>query len=79
MYELVPNRVSLAYTYEPESTRVSQSEAIFSPETDALKMRAAVSSMVRGSSTEVVDGLQAVRSGERDRVEFNNKGLSGSH
>ena len=77
VYELVPNRVSLAYTYEQGSTQVRQSEATFSPGTDFLKMRTAVSGMVEGASTEVVNGLRAVQTGERDRVEFNNRGLSG--
>ena len=77
VYELVPNRVSLAYTYEQGSTRVSQSEATFSPGTDFLKMRTAVSGMVEGASTDIVDGLRAVRAGERDRFEFKRKGLNG--
>ncbi|MEL7223852.1 MAG: serine/threonine-protein kinase [Cyanobacteria bacterium J06576_12] len=77
VYELVPNRVSLAYTYEQGSTQVSQSEATFSPGTDFLKMRTAVSGMVNGASADVVDGLRAVRAGERDRYEFTRRGLSG--
>ena len=73
VYELVPNRVSLAYTYEQGSTQVSQSEATFSPGTDFLKMLTAVSGMVNGAPTEVVAGLRAVRSGERDRFEFSRR------
>jgi len=77
VYELVPNRVSLAYTYAQGSIVVSQSEATFSPGTDFLKMRTAISGMVGGASTEVVSGLRAVRSGERDRFEFSSKEFSG--
>ena len=77
VYELAPNRVRLAYTYEQGATQVSQSEATFSPGTDFLKMRTAVSGMVNGASADVVDGLRAVRAGERDRYEFTRRGLSG--
>ncbi|MEO1394512.1 MAG: serine/threonine-protein kinase [Cyanobacteria bacterium J06634_5] len=79
LYNIVPNRVSLAYAYEPGSNRVQQSEATFSPSTDWILMRTALNGMLDGRSTkEIEDGLRAVRNGERDRVEINRKGFSGA-
>ncbi|MEO0709072.1 MAG: serine/threonine protein kinase, partial [Cyanobacteria bacterium J06649_5] len=79
VYNIVPNRVSLAYAYEPGSNRVQQSEATFSPSTDWILMRTALNGMLDGRSTkEIEDGLRAVRNGERDRVEINRKGFSGA-
>ncbi len=78
VYTVVPNRVTLAYVYDGDSTRVRQSEAAFSPATDRLVMRAAFLGMLDGRSTrKIEDGLEAVRKGERDRFTFKKSGFSG--
>ncbi|MEL7334548.1 MAG: protein kinase, partial [Cyanobacteria bacterium J06560_2] len=77
VYELVPNRVTLAYAYESGSNQVSQSEATFSPGTDFLKMRTAFSNMTGGASSEMVEGLRSVQSGAIDRFEFDRRNFSG--
>ena len=70
-YTLVPNRVTLAYTYENGSDRVRQSEAAFSPGIDRFIVRTALVSMLDGRSTrEIENGLKALRKGDRDRVEI---------
>ncbi len=79
VYTVVPNRVTLAYVYDEDSTRVRQSEAAFSPATDRLVMRAALLGMLDGRSTKKIeDNLEAVRKGERDRFTFKKSGFSGA-
>ncbi|MEL6160699.1 MAG: protein kinase [Cyanobacteria bacterium J06623_5] len=79
VYDVVPNRVSLAYVYDQDSVEVRQSEATFSPSTDRLVMRTALLGMLDGRSTRSIEaGLEAVRSGERDRFAFESKGFAGS-
>ena len=79
VYTLMPNRVTLAYAYDPESNQVKQSEATFSPATNRLIMRTTLVGMLDGrSSRRIETGLEQVRSGERDRFTFKRKGLEGS-
>ena len=79
VYELVPNRVTLAYVYDSASQNVQQSEATFSGSVDRLVMRTTLSGMLDGrSNQEIVSGLEAVRKGERDRFIFESRGLSGA-
>ena len=79
VYSLVPNRVELAYTYGSGELDVKQAEAVFSPSTDRLVMRTTLLGMLDGRSTrDIEDGLEAVRTGERDRFDFDRKGFSGA-
>jgi serine/threonine protein kinase len=79
VYSLVPGRATLAYAYEEGSTEVQQSEAVFSPSTDRLVMRTTLVGMLDGrSSQKIEEGLEAVRSGEQDRFDFERKGFVGS-
>ncbi|NJM97438.1 MAG: protein kinase [Phormidesmis sp. RL_2_1] len=79
LYTVVPNRVTLAYAYAPESAEVRQSEAAFSPAADRLIMRTTLVGMLDGHSSKKIEaGLDAVRAGERDRFEFERKGFSGT-
>lgn len=78
-YNLVPNRVTLAYAYDQGSNQVRQSEAAFSPATDRLVMRATLLGMLDGrSSKKIEEELEKVRKGERDRFEFEKQGFEGS-
>ncbi len=79
LYTLVPNRIALAYAYAPDSSRVQQSEAAFSPSSDRLMMRTTLLGMVDGrSSKDIEAGLEAVRTGARDRFDFKKKGFTGT-
>jgi len=79
VYDVVPNRVRLAYAYEPGSERVVQSEATFAAAVDRLVMRTALLGMLDGRSTrEIEQGLEAVRTGERDRFDFDARGFTGA-
>ncbi len=78
-YTLVPNRVTLAYTYENGSDRVRQSEAAFAPGIDRFIVRTALVSMLDGRSTrEIENGLKALRKGDRDRVEIDTNQFVGA-
>lgn len=78
-YNLMPNRVTLAYAYDQDSAQVRQSEAAFSPATNRLMMKTTLIGMLDGrSSKKIEEGLEQVRTGERDRFEFKRQGFEGS-
>ncbi len=79
VYDVVPNRVTLAYAYDPSSEQVVQSEATFAAAVDRLVMRTTLLGMLDGRSTrEIEQGLEAVRTGERDRFNFESRGFAGA-
>ena len=78
-YALVPNRVSLGYVYEEGSTQVRQSEATFSPSSDRLIMQSTLLGMMDNRvPANVAEGLDAVRSGKRDRINISTRHFSGA-
>ncbi|MEL6553094.1 MAG: serine/threonine-protein kinase [Cyanobacteria bacterium J06621_11] len=78
VYSLVPNRVQLGYVYDQDSEMV-QSEVTFSAGVDRLVMRTTLLGMLDGRSTrEIEQGLEAVRSGEQNRFDFESRGFLGS-
>ncbi len=79
VYNLIPNRVRLAYVFDPKSKKVQQSEASFSSGIDRYQIRATLLSTLKGQSTvEIERGLDAVIDGVRDRYIFETKKLSGA-
>ena len=79
VYELDPNRATVAYIYDRTSDTVQQSEAVFAPSYDRLIMRVALTGMLNGQSTrEIETGLEQVRTGQVERYPFEQNGLSGS-
>lgn len=78
VYDLVPNRASLAYVYDLESGQVQQAEAAFSPAYDRLIMRSTLIGMLNGSSSKKIEqGLDDVRTGARDRYRLKKGGFEG--
>lgn len=76
-YDMVPNRVSLTYTYDRDRT-LRQTEARFSQGIDRLVMRVAINGMTGGGLTrEVEQGLNAVRQQESDRYTFSQGNIQG--
>jgi serine/threonine-protein kinase len=72
-YELIPDQVTVVYTYDRESDRVRRSEVIFADATDGLVMRATFNGMLSGGVTvEMEQGLEAVRQGNSDSYAFDN-------
>lgn len=77
-YELVPNRVSLTYTYD-RNNQVRQTEATFSQGIDPLTVRVAVNGMTQGGLTsEVEQGLNRVRQGQVSQYTFNQGEIEGT-
>ena len=79
VYELDPNRATVAYRYDAAGNTVQQAEAVFAPSYDRLIMRVALTGMLNGQSTRAIEtGLDQVRSGQIDRYPFEQNGLTGS-
>lgn len=79
VYELDPNRATVAYVYDPAGDIVQQTEAVFAPSYDRLIMRTALTGMLNGQSTrEIEAGLEQVRTGQVDQFPFERNGLTGS-
>ncbi|MDJ0702051.1 MAG: serine/threonine-protein kinase [Leptolyngbyaceae cyanobacterium MO_188.B28] len=71
VYEVTPNRATLAYFYDRDTGRVRQSEAAFSQSMDRLAMRVALVNMLNGRSTEAIEtALEQVRSRRLNRYTF---------
>ena len=79
VYDLAPNRASVAYVYDATGNTVQQAEAVFAPSYDRLIMRVALAGMLNGQSTRDIEaGLDQVRTGEVDQYPFEQNGLTGS-
>ncbi|MGB3493384.1 MAG: serine/threonine-protein kinase, partial [Elainellaceae cyanobacterium] len=77
-YDLVPNRVSLIYTYD-QNNQVRQAEATFSQGIDPLVVRIAVNGMTQGGLTsEVEQGLNQVRQGQAEQYTFSQGEIEGT-
>ena len=71
IYELEPNRVTLAYFYDRDTGQVRQSEAAFAQSIDRLEMRVALVTMLEGRSTMAIEtALNQVWSGRLNRYTF---------
>jgi serine/threonine-protein kinase len=79
VYELVPNRATIAYVYDQASQTVQQAEAAFAPSFDRLMMRVALTGMLKGESTQAIEqGLEQVRTQQLDRYAFENSQFEGT-
>ncbi|MEO0394846.1 MAG: serine/threonine-protein kinase [Cyanobacteria bacterium P01_A01_bin.137] len=79
VYDLAPNRASVAYIYDATGNTVQQTEAVFAPSYDRLIMRVALAGMLNGQSTrEIEAGLDQVRTGQVNQYPFEQNGLTGS-
>ena len=79
VYELDPNRATVAYIYDASGSTVQQTEAVFAPSYDRLIMRTALTGMLDGRSTRAIEtGLDQVRTGQIERYPFEQNGLQGS-
>lgn len=79
VYDLDPNRATVAYVYDVADETVKQSEAVFAPSYDRLVMRVTLTGMLNGQSTQAIEnGLEQVRTGAVDRYPFEHNGLTGN-
>ena len=79
VYELAPNRATVAYIYDAAGNAIQQTEAVFAPSYDGLVMKVTLNGMLNGRSTrEIESGLEQVRNGQIDQYPFEQNGLTGS-
>lgn len=78
LYEVVPDRVTLAYSYDRDSGKIRQTEASFAPSVDELLMRVTVNGMLGSqASSEVLAGLRRVYQRQSNQYEFSQGDLEG--
>ncbi|MBD2461591.1 serine/threonine protein kinase [Oscillatoria sp. FACHB-1407] len=78
LYDVIPNKVTLAYIYDRDTSRVRQSEASFAQSVDPLTMQVTLNGMLGGRLTEdVEDALKRVRERDSNRYTFESNGLEG--
>ncbi|MEO0540502.1 MAG: serine/threonine-protein kinase [Cyanobacteria bacterium P01_A01_bin.105] len=78
VYDLIPNRASVAYVYDQASNTVQQAEAAFAPTFDRLVMRIALTGMLGGQSTKAIEsGLDAVRTEQQPSYTFEQGSFEG--
>ncbi len=78
LYEVIPDRVTLAYSYDRASHRVRQTEASFAPSIDELLLQVTVNGMLGSQApAEVMSGLQRVYQRQSDHYRFQQGDLKG--
>lgn len=78
LYEVVPDRITLAYLYDQNNAEVRQTEASFAQAVDDLTMQVTVNGMLGSRApSEVLDGLKQVYRRQRDRYSFQQGSLKG--
>lgn len=78
LYEVVPDRITLAYLYDQNSAQVRQTEASFAQAVDDLTMQVTVNGMMSSRATpEVIDALKQVYRRRRDRYTFRQGNIKG--
>ena len=78
LYEVIPDQVTLAYSYDRASNQVRQTEASFAPATDELLLRVTVNGMLGSqASSEIMAGLQRVYQRQSNRYSFQQGDLKG--
>ncbi|MEM8612883.1 MAG: serine/threonine-protein kinase [Cyanobacteria bacterium P01_H01_bin.105] len=79
VYELDPNRATVAYVYDAAGNTIRQAEAVFAPSYDRLIMKVALAGMLNGQSTRAIEaGLDQVRTGQVNQFPFEHNGLAGN-
>lgn len=78
-YRLDSSRATLGFVYDENSTQLLQSEAAFSPNADKFIMQSALLGMLDNRApASVIDGLEAVRTQQRDRVDISTGSFTGA-
>ncbi|KAM3096326.1 serine/threonine protein kinase [Phormidesmis sp. 146-35] len=79
LYEVVPDRISLAYIYDQSSGKVRQTEASFAQSIDDLQIRVTLNGMMGSQATDdIMQGLQRVYQRQSNQFSFNQNGLKGT-
>ncbi|MEP0916628.1 serine/threonine protein kinase [Leptolyngbya sp. DQ-M1] len=78
LYEVVPDRITLAYLYDRSTNQIRQTEASFAQSVDDLTLQVTVNGMLGSRATsEVINGLKQVYRRERNRYRFQQGNLKG--
>ncbi|MBD1844391.1 protein kinase [Cyanobacteria bacterium FACHB-63] len=78
LYEVVPDRITLAYLYDRSTNQVRQTEVSFAQSVDDLTVQVTVNGMLGSRATpEIINGLKQVYRRERDRYRFQQGNLKG--
>lgn len=79
LYELDPNRITVAYIYDNDSQQVRQTEASFAQSVERQVMQSTLQSMLAGQlPSEAEQGLQDVWQRQTNEVNFAVRGLKGT-
>jgi len=78
LYELLPNRVTLGYIYDRDSSKLVQTEGSFAPTVDDLVVRTALNGMVGGADREILQGYRDVQQRRSNRFTFRKGSLEGT-
>jgi serine/threonine protein kinase len=79
LYEVLPDRVALAYIYDQNSGKVRQTEASFAQSVDDLMIRVTLNGMMGSqASADIMEGLQRVYRRQSNQYSFNRDGLKGT-
>ncbi len=78
LYEVIPDQVTLAYSYDRTSNKVRQTEASFAPSMDELLLRVTVNGMLGSQApSDVMAGLRRVYQRQSNQYSFQQGGLKG--
>ena len=78
LYEVIPDRVTLAYSYDRVSNKVRQTEASFAPTIDPLLLQVTVNGMLGSQApSDVMAGLQQVYQRQSAQYRFQQGNLKG--
>ncbi|MDX2211916.1 MAG: protein kinase [Oculatellaceae cyanobacterium bins.114] len=78
LYDVIPNKVTLAYIYDRDTNQVRQSEASFAQSIDLLTLRVTLNGMVGGQLTEEMEHqLKQVQQRQSNSYTFEIDGLEG--
>ena len=78
LYEVIPDQVTLAYSYDRTYNKVRQTEASFAPSIDELLLRVTVNGMLGSQApSDVMAGLQRVYQRQSNQYRFQQGGLKG--
>ncbi len=78
LYEILPNRITLGYIYDRDSSQLVQTEGSFAQSVDDLVVRTALNGMVGGANREILQGFRDVQQRRITRFTFRKGSLEGT-
>lgn len=79
LYDIAPDRITLAYLYDQSTARVRQTEASFAPSIDDLTIRVTLNGMMNSqASPQIMNGLKRVYQRKDNSYTFEQGNLKGT-